>query len=413
MTADLHGIKPYPFLHLALPVKDEPDSLPGVLECLSAQSYKRFNLYVCVNQPDSWWHDKQKKTACEHNAESIRLLKSFKEFDIRLIDHSSPGKGWTGKKTGVGFARRALMDAIDRDADPGDVIVSLDADTLYGTDYLLSVATTFLSFPDSVALAVPYFHREDRNPATTRSMLRYEIYMRYYLLNLFRIGSPYAFTALGSAMACRVLAYRAIGGITPKLSGEDFYFLQKLKKFGNILNWNDVPVYPDGRISDRVFFGTGPAIIKGNKGDWSGYPIYPETLFDKILETYLLLPLLFSETIRTDVIDFLAECFEEKDPLRSIRLNHPDPDRFIRAFHEKFDGLRILQFLKSRHKQEGCTDTLNLKHFIKKHFGEKTGKDLKLNDETSLDAAPIEVLRKIRMLLFEIEMECRFSSTPG
>lgn len=413
MTADNNGAQTYTFLHLALPVKDEPDFLPRILNCLSSQSYRQFRLYVCVNQPESWWYNPGKRIACEHNMDSIRLLRNFSDFDIVLLDYSSPGKGWIGKKTGVGYARRAIMETIRVSAEANDVIVSLDADTCYGPDYLLSIARAFKIFPEIAALAVPYFHLETADLLTSRSMLRYEIYMRYYFLNLYRIGSPYVFTALGSAMACPVRAYKAIGGITPKLSGEDFYFLQKLKKFGNILNWNDQLAFPEARPSDRVCFGTGPAIIKGNQGDWSSYPIFPTILFDRILETYLLLPLLYTESIQTVIIKYLSECSGEQDPLLALRQNHKSSDLFIRAFHEKFDGLRILQFLKSQYKQQGFTDMVNLMEYLQKTFGDTIVTALNIPDGMDLDNAPIEILRVIRMLLFEKEMECRFNSVPA
>ena len=78
-----------------------------------------------------------------------------------------------------------------------------------------------------IGLAVPYYHKLIGD-ATDRLILRYEIYMRCYLINLLRIQNPYAFTALGSAMAVTVRAYRKAGGLTPVKSGEDFYFLQNL-----------------------------------------------------------------------------------------------------------------------------------------------------------------------------------------
>ncbi len=94
---------------------------------------------------------------------------------------------------------------------------------------------TFKHHPDAVALSVPYYHNLTGDEEKDRAILRYEIYMRYYAINLWRIGSPYNFTAVGSAMALPVWAYRAIGGITPHKSGEDFYFIQKLRKYrGNI-----------------------------------------------------------------------------------------------------------------------------------------------------------------------------------
>ncbi len=406
--------KPYtglPFLHLALPVMDEPELLPRLLDCISAQTYRRFTLHVCVNQPEAWWNDPAKESACFHNAAALSLLQNRKEFETVVIDRSSPGNGWTGKRLGVGYARKAVMDQINSHAQPGDIILSLDADTVFSEKFFLSVARNFSTHPDAVALAVPYYHRTGQDELANRAMLRYEIYMRHYFLSLARIGSPYAFTALGSAMAVPVWAYRAVGGMTPKLSGEDFYFLQKLRKYGQVLLWNDETVYPEGRFSDRVFFGTGPAMIRGATGDWASYPVYPVSLFDAILETYLLLPVIYVDSVDTKISRFISQVFRETDPFQPLRTNHRDLEHFIRAFHEKFDGLRILQFLKTMNEDHQTTDEENLIEFLQKVCSseeiEKTGIT---RDDFSFADSPVENLEKIRELLFLKETERRFTS---
>ena len=122
------------------------------------------------------------------------------------------------------------MDAICAEAAPRDIIVSLDADTLTPPGYLRSLILSFNQHPAACAIAARYYHPLTDDGAVTRAMLGYEIYMRFYALNLWRIGSPYSFTALGSAIAVPVSVYRRVGGLTPRTSGEDFYFLQKLTK---------------------------------------------------------------------------------------------------------------------------------------------------------------------------------------
>jgi len=242
-------------------------------------------------------------------------------------------------------------------------------------------------------------------------MLRYEIYMRHYFLNLVRIGSPYAFTALGSAMAFPLWAYRAIGGMSPKKSGEDFYFLQKLRKFGSVLLWNDLPVFPEARFSDRVFFGTGPAMIKGANGDWTSYPIYPSALFTDLLETYQLLPVLFLKTLNTEVVNFMVQITGDGDPLRPLRENHKDLDHFIRAFHEKFDGLRILQYLKTKNGNFQHGDEENLWNFLEKYYPGANGELKVVWNDFNFETASVVELEKIRSFLFEKETEYRFSSS--
>ena len=400
-----------PFLFLALPVMDEPDLLLRLLNCLSTQTYNRFTLYICVNQPEAWWSNSEKIEVCENNEATLLLLKKFTDFEVVVIDKSSKGNGWTGKKHGVGYARKTLMDRINEVAAPDDLIVSMDADTVFGENYLQSVARNFRNNSGSTALCVPYFHQTPADVHACRAILRYEIYMRHYFLNLDRIGSPYAFTALGSAMAVPVWAYRAIGGMTPKLSGEDFYFLQKLKKYGHVLMWNDELVYPEARFSDRVFFGTGPAMIRGAQGDWLSYPVYPCIFFDEILETYSLLPEIYTHPVDTKVVRFLAKIFREEDPIQPLRVNNKDLDHFCRAFHEKFDGLRILQYLKTANEESPSSDEENLQEFMNRFYpGEEP-------DKTGIDAksftflhAPLEQLEKTRMFLFHKEMAVRQST---
>ena len=390
---------------------DEPDHLTSLLECIADQTYRHFRLYICVNQPDSWWYIPGKREVCQRNRETLRLLEGFNEFPVTLVDRSSPGLGWTGKKHGVGFARKTVMDAISEVA--GDVIVSLDADTIFSGDYLRSLAQNFQQFPNCAALAVPYFHLPPEDPEAYRAILRYEIYMRHYFLNLARIRSPYAFTALGSAMAVPVRAFRAIGGMTPKLSGEDFYFLQKLRKFGDVLLWNPEPVHPAARFSDRVFFGTGPAMIRGAGGDWTSYPVYPLKFFDDILETYRLIPELFHKTLKTKVIAFMSDIFREEDPCEPLRRNHPDPLRFARAFHEKLDGLRVLQYLKESKIQDNTTDEENLADYLDTYHSVTIRKQLlHEGQEFTFSGATLTQLEAIRMFLFEEEQRYRFNSVP-
>jgi hypothetical protein len=207
-----------------------------------------------------------------------------------------------------------------------------------------------------------------------------------------------------------VWAYRAIGGMTPKLSGEDFYFLQKLRKYGQVLLWNDEIVYPEARFSDRVFFGTGPAMIKGAAGDWLSYPVYPAVSFDKILETYQLLPVFYHETIPTVITNFMGTISGETDPFQPLRSNHKDPGHFTRAFHEKFDGLRILQFLKSMNENSQTTDEENLAEYLTRFYPRRELDEAGIKPELSFSLSPETDLEKLRTFLFVKEMKARATS---
>jgi len=394
-----------PDVFIALPALNEFENLPGLLAQIEAQDYAgRIFLFVCVNQPEAWWNDPAKVAVCRNNARSLHFFKNHPSSRIALIDRSSKGRGWVGRQHGVGFARREVMQAIAAVARDNDIMVSLDADTSFRANYISTVVDTLRSHPDAAALSVPYYHRLTGNEAADRAILRYEIYMRCYAINLIRIGSPYAFTALGSAIALTVKNYRSIGGITPKLSGEDFYFLQKLRKKSRIVTQNPEKVYPAARFSDRVYFGTGPAMIKGAAGDWSSYPVYQHTWFDEVRNLYDLFPALFKGDVITPLDGFLKDFFLGEDRWEKLRKNAISAEKFVWACHQKFDGLRILQYLKWRNRQSPVNDERSLQDFLRKFypgagilsFFEKPG-------QFSFATASIDDLNQVRDFLMKQE----------
>ncbi|MCL1850764.1 MAG: hypothetical protein FWF70_05100 [Bacteroidetes bacterium] len=339
-------------LYIAIPALDELDFLPHTLAAIAKQKTEfPFAVYVCVNQPDDWWNNDEKVEICKNNQKLLHFLQEFKEFKINIIDKSTSGLGWGSNKCGVGWARKTLFDEIMKTVTDDDVIISLDADTLFNESYFQSVGENFIQNKIE-ALSVPYYHKLTENEDANRAILRYEIYLRNYFINMHRIGSPYAFTAIGSAIAVKVKTLKKIRGITPLNSGEDFYLLQKIRKMTPISNYNAEMVYPAARFSTRVSFGTGPAMIKGNSGDWTSYPMYHYSLFNKIKETYDIIPQLFTEDIETEFVNFLKEQYKTNDLWSPLRKNFKTLPQFTRAFHEKADGLRILQFLKAMNNDE-------------------------------------------------------------
>jgi len=399
-----------PDVFIALPALNEFENLPGFMKDFEAQDYPgKIFLFVCVNQPEAWWNDPDKVAVCLNNANSLDFFMNHANNRITVVDRSSKGRGWIGRQHGVGFARREVMQAIAKDAQDDDIIVSLDADTSFRANYISTVVDTLRSNPAAAALSVPYYHRLTGDETADRAILRYEIYMRCYAINLFRIKSPYAFTALGSAIALTVKNYKSIGGITPKMSGEDFYFLQKLRKKGRVLTQNPEKVYPAARFSDRVYFGTGPAMIKGAAGDWSSYPVYHHGWFDEIEACYRLFPKLFGANLATPLDDFLAEIFPDEIIWEKLRGNATTVENFVWACHQKIDGLRILQYLKWRHRQSPVNDEESLKDFIEHFYPDAKIVSVFKNPKTfSFAAASIAELNQLRDFLVEKEEVERF-----
>ncbi len=400
-------MKKRPYVYIALPVLNESEYLPQMIDCLSGQDYPDFKIVACVNNYDHWWDDPEKGEWCLDNQKSIEFLKKMNGLEIILIDKSSKGKGWPEKKGGVGSARKIIMDFITGKAGKHDLIVSMDADTWYPENYISAITEQFRLYPNLFGLALPYYHKLDGNE-TDRLILRYEIYMRNYLINMIRIKNPYAFTALGSAMASPVWAYQTVGGLTPVKSGEDFYFLQKLAKSGKIGLWAETTAYPSSRFSERVIFGTGPALIKGNQGYWDNYPVYEYSSFDKVRETFDLFADLYINDLETPMDGFLKNIFKTTDLWEKIRENYKDRENFIRACAVKVDALRILQFLRLEQQQSGRNNETILVEYIHRFFENDPDESLK-QIITHLDfiGQPIGELNKIRDFLFHQENRMR------
>jgi hypothetical protein len=390
---------------IALPVMDELEHLPEFIQCLREQSFTNFSLVANVNQPEAWWDTPQKRTVCENNFLTLGYLRSQVDISIDILDCSGPGNGMRGKRTGVGWARKIAMDRVSDLAAENDILISLDADTTFKADYFKSIIDNFNQKPHAIAISIPYYHLLSGDEEKDRAILHYEIYMRYYSINLWRIGNPYHFTAIGSAIALPVKSYRAIGGITPHKSGEDFYFLMKLRKYGGVITWNPEKVYPAARYSDRVAFGTGPAMIRGRTGEWLSYPIYPYTFFDEIKQTTDFFPFLFEKDISTPMDQFLALKFGAESVWQPLRENYKTMANFILACHHKIDAFRILQYLKWRNVDSVKSDEENLWDFLLRFFPDVPEVAPFNHRSFSFSLSPVADLAHVRDRLAEIEVD--------
>lgn len=391
-------MKAAPKILLAIPLMDESEQIPALLRSIRQQSYTNYKAIFCVNQPDQWWSDAERRPICESNMLTLKMLHQEADDQVQVIDRCSPGNGWDARHQGVGWARKTAMDEAAQQAGTADLLQTMDGDTLYHPDFLQDVADDFSENTQAGAAAQWYYHPLTGQQAADRAVLRYEIYMRYYALNMLRIQNPYAFTAIGSAMACTSAAYRAVGGITPHRSGEDFYFIQKLRKYTPVLIHTTAAAMPAARFSDRVLFGTGPAMIRGDAGDWNSYPIYSHHLFDEVKATFDRFSELFAGDVELPMTNFLVEKFGD-NLWHSLRQNNRDAKGFARAALQKVDALRILQFIRWRHTQRHSSDEQNLYDFLLAFYpGDAILKDIH-SKKFNFSTASVEQLNQIRDFL--------------
>ena len=172
------------------------------------------------------------------------------------------------KHAGVGWARKLGMDiAIQRfkTINFNGIIVGLDADTVVESNYLNSIYS-FFSNNNFNAASIYFEHPiigDSFSDVHLEQIKYYELHLRYYKNSLKYSNLPYSFHTIGSAFALSASAYARQGGMNRRKAGEDFYFINKLIKgeiFGEI---NDTKVMPSPRVSNRVPFGTGRAILEG------------------------------------------------------------------------------------------------------------------------------------------------------
>lgn len=270
------------------------------------------------------------------------------------------------KKAGAGLARKIAMDEAIRRFLASDetqgTIASLDADTLVSRNYLAEIEKQFASNTRLNAVTFSFEHPINANnpgQEAPEPMVSYELYLRYYKQALASTGFPFAFYTIGSCFAVRAATYIKQGGMNRKQAGEDFYFLNKVFPLGNCQELNQITVYPSSRFSNRVPFGTGPALLKiQEQGDLLTYhPSY----FEDLKSFFQLIPEFYhaqSETYE-QVYKQLPATIEEFLPydafsknISEIKQNTASLTAFTNRFFRWFDAFQVIKFLNYHHRND-------------------------------------------------------------
>ncbi len=297
-------------------------------------------------------------------AENQKLLQKLRNSQIEVQKKSNFNISWIDasskscelrKKSGVGMARKIGMDiALEYfNWNTNPILLSLDADTIVKSNYLESIFEYYAK-NNIVGANINFKHSSTKNIALNNAINDYEKFMTYYTSNLKRIGSPYAYYSLGSIITCKAEAYIKAGGMKTNEAGEDFYFLQALRKVGNIGNITNTTVYPSPRISNRVPFGTGPRmnnIINGNPIKFYNKASFDDlkTLFDIIknlkVDDFIDIPNIIEKQCSKNIIAYLQTC-EFRENWNKIYINTPKKiEKLQFAFHIWFDAFKTLKYI--------------------------------------------------------------------
>lgn len=263
------------------------------------------------------------------------------------------------KIAGVGYARKVAMDeAVHRFAkinNADGIIVSCDADTLVDENYLSEIESFYSKNPKCSAANIYFEHPLKRNlqDIQYQSVAQYELYLRYYVEQLKRIGFPYAYHTVGSCFSLRAKTYCRQGGMNKRQAGEDFYFLQKLFQTENIGEITTTRVIPSSRISNRVPFGTGTVMAKLADENVE-YQTFPSKSFDVLQDFFSKIPQM--RTSKTDdlknIYDSLHICLREflqyqsfGQKITEIVSNSATENQFEKRFFNWFNGFQVYKFL--------------------------------------------------------------------
>jgi hypothetical protein len=309
---------------------------------ISPEPVKQFNRQTCAEL---------NAFAEKHSTPDFRL--------IPLLVEDLPGR-----QTGAGLPRKTGMDRaaaqFETENHPQGIIVSLDADCTVAENYLTEIYHCFRNYRLKSA-TIEFHHPVEHLPeidAIRQATETYEAYLRYYRAALEYTGYPYSYYTIGSAFAVTAQTYRQAGGMGKQQAGEDFYFLQKVFPLEKTRFIDTTCVYPAARVSDRVPFGTGPAIAKMVDEKQFRKLSYQVEAFTELknlfgrIETLFKQPPAVAEQLLQDLPPHTRKFLEEEDFIEKItEINRYTGTEasFKKRFFSYFTAFKILKYLNFVH----------------------------------------------------------------
>jgi len=227
-------------------------------------------------------------------------------------------------------------------------IWTTDADAVLPKDYFSAIPADTQS--KHAACIYPFRHTGENNKVSLATRL-YEHSLNYYVEGLRWAGSPYAFHTLGSTVAISSEHYAQVRGFPKRAAAEDFYLLNKLAKTGAIKSLTSSAIEIESRQSDRVPFGTGPAVGKLMAlAELSEASLFYHPEIFAQLKTWLhTLPKLFDctleeLTLKESTLETLLE-MNIKTAIEHAKTQSHSETAFSRHMNIWFDGFRTLKFI--------------------------------------------------------------------
>ncbi len=324
--AVLPGLQGTQYRHvLCIPAFAEPASF--LSKCLQHVETDRLLIILVINANESASPENKALTIklyeqlADSNplklqlAEHVSLHQYTQNIDLLLLQRCKPGYTLT---KGVGQARKIACDIAVKLIDEGVIeslwIHSTDADATVPEDYFDAVMT--LNVKEVAAGIYPFQHLPSPNQHLQLAQQLYDCSLNYYVDGQAWAGSPWAFHTIGSTLVINAEHYAIARGFPQREAGEDFYLLNKLGKTGEISRLDSKPVALTTRPSDRVPFGTGPAIKKilRMQDPLRDFLFYHPACFQYLKGWHGIARYLWEETQTSLTTNFIAGHTSDVDP---------------------------------------------------------------------------------------------------
>jgi len=295
---------------------------------------------------------------------SHRLLRVNKtnncHSDVLLLNFNAqafdPNKG-------VGLARRIAADTalslIDQKIIKTPWLFSTDADVVLPEGYFEVV----VGVSDKVsALSLRFIHMTS-DPIQEKLQAQYDFKLNYYQMGVRFIGAAYDYIPLGSTLIAAANSYAQVRGFPCRSGGEDFYILNKLAKLGTVLQPQQPIIEIQSRFSDRVPFGTGPAISKIQQQQLEGevYTYYHPEIFHLIKAWRRKIESYYENQQLPKDDGGLNQHWQIEGVLQQAKAQIKTQHRWNQFVHEWFDAFKILKsvhFLRTEFKSNSYVELI-------------------------------------------------------
>jgi hypothetical protein len=343
---------------VTIPAYDEPETEKAIVNLSSCTLPQEgaVEVLVLINHPQNV--NDEVKNRSERTFQQLRKIARHygrDNFQIHILIKALPPK-----QAGVGRARKILMDEAVRRFEwvnnERGIITAFDADCTCSSNYFLAIEDYFKVNPEASGCSI-YFehpvHTAELDDEVVHAALQYELHLRCYIDALRWCGIPHAFQTTGSSMAVNHLAYQRQGGMNSRKAGEDFYFLHRIIREGNFGDLTSTTVIPSPRMSERVPFGTGKAVIKWmESGEQMTYNIQSYIFLKELINMvdviygfqYKQEDILYQLKLAPVVTAFLHEVNFSKE-LRRLFTSSSTLPLFRKHFFQWFDGFKIMKYL--------------------------------------------------------------------